>query len=355
MKVGTLCYATDQGLGVLAKSFYDAGVVTDAYVIYHPHRPTHHEWYKNSPGSKIRRVDYSPDLDRIREFCSAMDLMLFFETPFVWSLFVWCREQGVKTVLMPMYECCPPRKALPYQPDAFLCPSLLDLDYYGRADKNTVATPFAKGFGNAVFSPIPVQQPWKERTIARTFVHNGGWGGLLGRNGTLEIERAIPLVKTPARFIVRMQKELPSWRALEGKQNVDLRMGTQPSGSLYDEGDVFLFPEKFNGLSLPLQEAYASGMLVMAGERFPMVTWLPNEPLIPKTGVRENRIAGRCNTFEEALYEPADIAAKIDEWYGHDISSYSRQGREWARQNSWAVLKPLYESFFHEVVEGAFP
>ena len=27
MRVGTICYATDQGLGILAKSFYDNGII----------------------------------------------------------------------------------------------------------------------------------------------------------------------------------------------------------------------------------------------------------------------------------------------------------------------------------------
>ncbi len=112
---------------------------------------------------------------------------------------------------------------------------------------------------------------------------------------------------------------------------------------LYSTGDVFIFPEKFNGLSLPLQEACAAGMLVMATDRFPMNTWLPNDPLIPIRGERIIQISGRLRAFKEAMIDPKDIAATIDRWYGEDISSFSESGREWAMRNSWQVLGPKYK------------
>jgi hypothetical protein len=33
MKVGSLVYATDSGLGILAKSFYDNGIITRSMVV----------------------------------------------------------------------------------------------------------------------------------------------------------------------------------------------------------------------------------------------------------------------------------------------------------------------------------
>ena len=43
MTIGTVCYATDQGLAHLAKDFRDAGVIQEALVFRHPsgRRPTH--------------------------------------------------------------------------------------------------------------------------------------------------------------------------------------------------------------------------------------------------------------------------------------------------------------------------
>ncbi len=348
MKVGTLCYATDQGLGILAKSFHDAGVVTHPLVIRHGSRHTHDEWYPGAP----QCTDLSKQLWMLQDFCKSVDVMLFFETPFVWPLIDFCRENKIKTVLMPMYECMP--KVLPYQPDAIINPSALDQQYYP----------------SGTFIPVPVEGiEWKKRERARVFVHNAGHGGLKGRNGTDEFMEAIRLVKTPAEFIVRSQDVMrPALYAMRDHWRY-VGYGTIPREKLYDEGDVFIFPEKFNGLSLPLQEARAAGMLVMCGDRFPMNDWLPTKvynahrkgdplffapharnPLIPVDHYNLNAVSGRCNEFHEAVFSPEKIAAKIDEWYDRDISQYSQSAIEWAKSMSWEALKPRYMKFFEETI-----
>jgi hypothetical protein len=111
---------------------------------------------------------------------------------------------------------------------------------------------------------------------------------------------------------------------------------------LFSEGDTFIFPESFNGLSLPLQEAYSAGMCVMATDRFPMNTWLPREPLIPVEKYRRDNVGGSCVEFDRAVIEPRLIAATIDNWYGRDISHLSSSGRDWAAEHSWEKLKPVY-------------
>ena len=100
-----------------------------------------------------------------------------------------------------------------------------------------------------------------------------------------------------------------------------------------------MFPEKFNGLSLPLQEAFASGMLVMAGARFPMTRWLPNEPLIPVEKYSIQRIAVE---FDCAEYSPIQIANTIDRWYNKNITEFSLLGKEFNYKNSWNNLKDTY-------------
>ena len=149
---------------------------------------------------------------------------------------------------------------------------------------------------------------------------------------------------------------------------------------------MFVFPEKFNGLSLPLQEARAAGMLVLATDRFPMNTWLPREmkagcvrcgsqslrlgdigegercfcnscnhmmkaehlgsktsTLIPVESYNRTCVSPRCLEFDEAVLFPRKIAERIDSLYGKDISAYSESGREWAKTMSWEVLGPRYK------------
>lgn len=327
MRVGSLVYATNQGLGILAKSFYDAGIITDVIVIRHKHHRTYPEWYPN----RFNMVDIGrvQKTDELARFCSGqrfdrpLDAMLFFETPFNWHLIPLCRKYGVKTFLMPMYECTP--KVLPFQPDRFICPSLLDLRYF-PIERST-------------FIPVPVNVKWRQRYKAEVFVHNAGHGGLKSRNGTGELLDAWKHVKSPAKLILRSQKPL-QWSVDDPR--IEVRVGTVPYEKLYEEGDVFIFPEKFNGLSLPLQEAKAAGMLVMATDRFPNNTYLPIEPLIPVTGYVRSSIGPAYKEFDEAIVSPKLIAAKVDQWYGKDIADYSILGKAWAETMSWEVLKPKY-------------
>lgn len=330
MRIGSLVYATEQGLGILAKSFFDAGVLTDVLVVEHAHRPTRWEWYPNAPREHIRGVGSKLTLD----FCASMDAMVFFETPFYWGLLKHCRDVRVPTVLMPMYECMP--KEWPYEPTIIINPSHLDQQYYPHG----------------THIPVPVDIPWRKRERAEVFVHNAGNGGLKGRNGTAELLQAMEQVRSPLKLIVRSQEKLNWKRNMLGRRGgpeVELRVGTVPYEQLWHEGDAFVFPEKFNGLSLPLQEARAAGMLVVATNRFPMDQWLPLQPLIPVRGYNCTNISSRCVDFLEAVVEPQDIAMKLDQMYGKDISNYSEDGRKWAEEMSWKNLKPRYMELLCEL------
>lgn len=324
MRIGSLVYPTNSGLGILAKSFYDNGVITDVLVVEHAHHPNNLDWYPKSKSIPIRPFDHGAAYD----FCKTMDIMMFFETPFDWSIINYCRKNNVKTVLMPMYECMP--KEFP-EPDLIINPSALDQRFYPRG----------------IHIPVPVKQEWKLRETAKVFAHNAGHGGLKGRNGTQQLLDALQHVKSPIQLIIRSQK--PLGETVDGyfelgNVKVDYRHGTLSSDNLYSEGDVFIFPEKFNGLSLPLQEAFASGMGVMCGDRFPMNTWLPTDLLIPVLSYEKAAVSGRCNEFNSAIISPRMIAATIDRWYDKPIGGYSYAGRLYAENNSWEKLKPLYIS-----------
>lgn len=328
MRVGSIVYATDQGLGILAKSFFDNGIINQVVVQKHSSRPEHSEWYPDAP--RLARV--TPQDPVIRQLVHDCDALLFFETPFSWDIVDYARFHRVKTILMPMYECMP--RTLPATPDLFICPSELDYDYY--------PDDLRKGY-NSVHIPVPVSVPWRKRDKAEVFVHNAGHGGLRGRNGTRELIQALDLVKSDARFIIRSQEPIVGMDLCGTiSDRITNVVGTVPYDQLWSDGDVFVFPEKFNGLSLPLQEAFASGMGVMCTDRYPMTRWLPNEIMIPRAGYRESCVSGRCNLFQEAVIRPEDIAATIDSWYGADISKLSEAGKKYAEANSWEVLKPLY-------------
>jgi glycosyltransferase involved in cell wall biosynthesis len=319
MRVGTICYACHSGLGHLAKSFYDAGIVNCNCIVPHPHYPNHPEWYENEDR-------YS--LSRSEEFLRNIDTLLIFENAFHWNIVRRAHHLGKYIVLMPMYEYTP--YPFPGPIDLVLCPSLLDVEYY-KEHKHTL-----------LFVPCTI--PWKLRTTAKTFIHNAGHGGRGYRNGTPELIEAMHLVKSPIELIIRGQpsekriKTLLSKHIEDSRIKVELREIEENEG-LWEVGDVYIAPEKFNGLSLPLQEARSAGMVVMTTDRFPMNTWLPKEPLIPVKRYERDKIAVE---FDRAVVTPEEIAKKIDDWYGRDISENSSECREWAKEFTWEALKPKY-------------
>lgn len=391
MRVGTICYATEQGIGYLPKWFYDAGIITDVAIFRHSSRETHRNWYPpHQHGYETIEYSTRPFKDHpcTERFLSAIDIMLFFETPFDWDILRVCKKMGVKTAIVPMYECTPTN--LPTTPDLWICPSLLDCQYF-------------PGFPMLEI-PVPADVVWKERHRAERFLHNGGNLGLRGHKGTLEILKAWHLCKKPIDLTVRAQ-DTAALREVLSKANFDLeqRMFTwgfqssvgqkkllvdmRPASreELFSDHDAFIMAEKYNGLSLPLREARAAGMLVMTSDRFPMNTWLPTrfecgdcggvgevcmiyphtpypqspetgtievcsickgkkefKPLIPVERYSTQRVAGPYNWYQEAEVSPVQIAAKMDEMYGADIAQYSLQGKEWADRMSWEGLKPLW-------------
>ena len=308
-----ICLATDQGLGYLARDFYKNGLIDYVYIHEHSSRKSHKEWY--SPESVV------PTREVLLE---KSDIILGIETFFDWKIIPKAREKGKKTVLIPMYECTP--FPLPYQPDLILTPSDLDQDYYPE--------------GTRIIVPVDTEalRP-RIRSKAEVFVHNAGNGGLGGRNGTAELLEALQYVSSPIKLILRSQVPLK----VPNDPRIDYREGT--FDDIWDEGDVFVFPEKFNGLSLPLQEAFASGMAILCGDRHPMNKWLPG-PFIPVDNYTKERIAVE---FSCAQFSPKSIALAIDKLYNTDISAVSKLGITWGKDNSWEAWRDKYQKLLRSV------
>ena len=316
-------------------------------MIRHPHgeqeRPTQRQWYSTStPVGDRRSFVQSVAFER---FLDDVDVLLCYETPFDWRAVHRCRERGIPAVLIPMYEWYPERVPPGSAFDAMIFPSLLDEDYF-RADYPTCPT-----------IPVPADPtfPWRERTRARRFLHNAGNIGSRNHKGTLELLRAVPLTTTPFQLTVRCQDAAGLRRLIaevpevERDSRVQFQFGPVPREKLFEDHDVYVAPEKYNGLSLPLQEAFQSGMLVLTTDRYPVNTWLPRSALIPRSDARQVRVAPGHLVIEESVVDPAAVASAIDYWYDKDVTGMSRLGRDWAKAHSWDALRPRYRKFLEDI------
>lgn len=327
MRIGTIGYNTSRGLGHLVRDFYTHGIINDVFIVKHPRVPNNDDWYPDAKKVMLKTFADKGGDYLAHKFCQSVDVMLFFETPFNWDIIPFCKKNGIKTFLVTMYECTvkdhPP-------PDRYICPSLLDMEYFPL---------------NSDFLVLPTEYPWKLRTRAKHFIHNGGYLGLRGREGTRTLIEAMQYVKSPIDLTIRVQENVDSnyIHMMKKDNRINYIAGSIPYEELYATGDVAIVPQKFNGCSLPLQEACCSGMMVMTTDRFPMNTWLPKEPLIPVASYNKGvSIGGPYLQFDEAIIDPKVLAAHIDNWYDKDITVASIYGRQWAEQHSWEVMKPKW-------------
>lgn len=319
--IGTICYATSRGLGHLAKNFIDNGIINDICVVNHPSVPRNRDWYPNAPEVNMRGMDRRV----LQRYVKGHDAMLFFETPFSWDIINYCKMYNIRTYLVTMYECTP--QILPCQPDRFLCPSLLDLQEFPN---------------NSELVSIPVEVPWEQRHRAVTFVHNGGYLGMKGREGTELLIEAMQYVRHDIELIIRVQENVsPTYIAMcNADRRISYRPETVPFEELYAEGDVFVAPQKFNGMSMPLLEARASGMCILTTDRFPTTECLGTDGFyIPVERFETIRLAQRFRPIQYCHINPKDIAASIDALYGRDISQQSLNGKYWGEVNGWAAQR----------------
>lgn len=323
-RIGIIGFASNSGLGTLTREFHDNLKPARTLLI-----PTKYaEFPERFPGA--RRGLTQENIDWL---LSGIDVLLTFETPGEWVVYALARKRGVKTILMPMYECMP--YPLPATPDLVLCPSTLDLKIF-RAE--------LKEKCKVAHLPVPVNRkrvPFRLRTKALTFEHHAGHGGLLSRNGTYELIAAASMLKTPAKILIYSQKDLEV-----SLPNVEVRVGNfREYSDIWGSGDVFVFPHKFDGLSLPIQEALSSGMPVLSTEIPPFAGWLPQDWMFRTEERTDMRVFQRF--IEVAIADPRAIAETIDAWYGRDIKQASLLADKLAAKLDWERLKPQYISLFH--------
>jgi len=276
-----------------------------------------------------------PTLEEIDEFLKDINIVLAMETPYNWNIFSMAKKRGIKTILMPNYEWS--EVITPVIPDMYLCPSKLDYKIF-------------KDYPTKVkYLPIPINReefPFQQREKAHTFLFNNGGGGTGGRNGYEELTKAIPMVKSDVKFIIRSQMNVKPIK----DNRVNFQFVNKKHEDLYKEGDVFLFPHKFDGLSLPIQEALSAGMPVLSTNFFPHNDYMPKEWFFEPEEWQLGKVCPECRVIEMAQLNPENIAKKIDEWADKDITEESKKADEIAEKISWKNLHDKYIEIFKELL-----
>jgi len=332
LKIGLVARCDTGGLGHLSYSFWKHIYEISKELIVMSGRRDNPYLFPKGVLCEIGR----PTLSEINEFLKDINIVLAMETPYNWNVFSKAKEKGIKTVLIPNYEWS--EVTPPVMPDLYLCPSRLDYDLF-------------KDYPTRVkYLPIPVDReefPFKQRTKAHTFVFNNGGGGTDGRNSYEELKEAIPLVKSDVKFIIRSQ--IVDIESIEDKR-VTMEITNKNHEDLYKEGDVFLFPHKYDGLSLPIQEALSAGMPVLSTNFYPHNAYMPKEWFFNAEKFQIGKVCPECRVIELAKIDPKLIAKKIDEWANKDITEDSKKADEIAEKISWKSQHDEYINLFKSIL-----
>ena len=326
IKLGMILRGDDGGLARISQDFYKH-IKPDKVIIVDVGRAPLN--LKAFPDIKPEIAPYKtqpcPSRKLLESWMEDLDVILTFETPYNWDLFDMARERGIRTVLMVDYEYL--KNPLPSRADVLWMPVKWHLDDIQRDE------------GGATFIPMPVDRDrfvFKERTKAKTFVSVLGHPHLAeDRGGVNALLAAIPLVRNRGvRFILRSIQEIP--RINDPRVTVDISRKDNPEEN-WTEGDVFLHPRRYAGMSLPMDEALSCGMPVLMTDMIPQNGLLPAHWLFAPKNVKPFLL---CRDVEIAEQSPRNIAAMIDQWAGRDIRFESQLANQIAEENSWKRMLP---------------
>lgn len=332
IRLGLVVRADSGGLGSLSQDFYKYLEPDKTLIIYGANN--------NQPGlfgNGIVCEAGMPTLDQIQEFLKDLDVFITFETCYNWNLLSEAKKLGVKSIIIPNFEWTTNNP--PLEPDLWLCPSLLDYNIFKDEGRN------------AKYLPIPIDRTkinFKLRTKARTFVFNNGHGGSIGRNSAREMIEAISRVKKDVKFIVRSQVPIDNM-INDGK--TQFVSGEVRREDLFNEGDVFVFPHKFDGLSLPIQEAMAAGMPIITTDFYPHNEYLPKELLFKDDGFGKAKLCEDCREIDMHYIYPRTLAEKIEEVAEMDLTPFSLLANKKAEEWSWNKMLPKYKEVIEELCQ----
>lgn len=336
IRIGLVARADNSGLGVLSYDFYKHLPIHKTLVVTSQFEQMFERYDTRKDACICERG--IPSNEEISEFLDDLDVVICIETPYNWNILKQAQEKGVKTALVVMYEWTPNEYDIPLNFDLYICPTQLDYDTL---------------WGNKILLPSPTDRkraPFKKRTTAKTFIFNNGHGGVGGRNSINEFLMATQFVESDVKFIVRSQVpfEMPY-----NDTRIETKLGELPPGELWGKGDVYIHAHKFDGLSLPLQEALSAGYPVIAVDREPYNAILPQQLLFEAGGTGKVKLQYR--KVDAVAINPKILGEKIDEvarMRDEEIEKLSERSNELAEDFSWEKLAPRYMEELTKLVNG---
>lgn len=346
MRIGLIARCDSTGLGIQAKEFYDHIPCKALVIDFSGMSPTpsfdsilkpNYNWYPGgtivSWGNTHRPTGDIPK-HVIQEFIKDLDIVVAMETPYDFNIFKMCKQQNVKTILQLNYEFLDfPSSYLPH-PDLFLAPSRWHYDDIPGPKK---------------YLPVPVNTKHFKPNASPVghFTHNAGRPAIHDRNGTNSLLWSLIHVSKDIHLNFNSQQQ-----ARVKINNPAVRYTCDDTNKAHYsdnyKGGVLIMPRKYGGLCLPINEAIAAEMPVIAPRISPNDSWLPEEWLIEARHTFSFDAKKRIDVFEPDVYS---LAAKIDQFCDPEFYHKAvERAREIKKLISWDALLPDYYETFNELL-----
>lgn len=304
--------------------------------------PVHLDRY---PGATVVHYDRGllPE-GPVREFLVGLDAVFTVETFYDWRICRWADEAGVATVCQLNPEFMRPVDELPARPTRWWAPTSWRL---GHLPEGTRVVPVPVAGDRFPLCPPESDEPLR-------VLHVAGHHAMADRNGTAVVLESLGRLRPPMRVTVATQDaRLPSSaRGRRGGIEVQaLTGGVRDYWHLYHDQDVLVMPRRYGGLCLPVQEAMAAGLAVVMTDAEPQSsTW----PIVPiRAALSRPKLRCPGGPLPLATPRPESVAEQLNLLADRDrLRCQQEQSVEWARANTWEMLRPLYQQELADACAG---
>lgn len=320
MRLGLIARADDSGLGLQTQRLAQMLQPTRILVIdFSACRGMPPHWDRFKDYKNVKRHKGFLNDDVAQWITTGVDTLLTCETDYAdGALFKLAKRKSVRTFLHYNYEFLKnvsnPKHPMP---DVFLSPSRWHMDRLPPAVAD-----------RTIYLPLPVENNWSDEKEPKTYLHVIGKHTKEDRNGTELVWRALEHTDAQFELLVTHQDPvtLPNDPRIRDLGYVD---DLRP---LYRRASKLIFPRRFGGQSLVIQEAIASNC-------WPIL--LENDPYevgtkIPSTVSHDIVV---CTRIECYTCESQRLADAIS---GEVTESNTNAMREWTAQHSFDTMSPQW-------------
>jgi hypothetical protein len=322
----------------MTAEFHKAMKPDRVLVVDHGQWPQDFAQYANAPDgrwiTKLNLSDLSLDAGICRDFLDGLDTVYCVETFYDNRFRSWCDDAGVRSVMHGMPELTGPN------------PNQNPHEWWWPTDWLLDELPAGRVVSVPIPAPPPNISPAPPDTEPLRVLHVAGRRAIGDRNGTTEFVDALRRLREPVHAtIITQESQITSMlQGIPSNVTVDLVTGGVANRwQMYDQQHIMCLPRRYGGLSLPVLEALAVGVVPMLPMIAPNYTWPALYFDVPSMSTQRcpHGVVPSADISSRWLAGEIDRAASRRSW----LIERQREVAAFALAFSWATLRGNYEAW----------